>query len=154
MKNLLIIGASLLLFGHGDVAATDNCKAEALANIGSTIVEADQSKRIEHIRLSENTNKTAEQTRALLILENQIREMDKHNQETVLDLVQRCGIPKGKLMTNPFLDAALVVSLHAPLEYERIIYPFLQIAVEAGDLPQSTLEKLTRRMQYWQKLNP
>ncbi len=155
MKTLTVISVChLLLFLPVFANANDQCNVDSMAKIGAAIVKADQEKRIAHIRLSEAASKTLSQIQELQALENQIRDDDVAHQSKILDLVQRCGLPKGNLISNPFLDATLVVALHAPLEYELTIYPYLQSAAKTGDLSTIALEKLERRIRYWQRMKP
>ena len=155
MKTLTVIPVfQLLIFLPVLANATDQCDVDSMAKIGRAIANSDQEKRVAHIRLSEKANKTLTQIQELQVLESQIRADDVVHQNKILDLAQRCGIPNGNLINNPFLDAALVVALHAPLEYELAIYPYLQSATKIGDLSTIALEKLERRIGYWQRMKP
>lgn len=78
-----------------------------------------------------------------------LREMgltDHHNQEIVISILEKCGMPTLAEVTNQQLGAIWLVLQHSEHKYRKQYFPFIEEAMKRGDLKKSKYATMLDRI--------
>jgi hypothetical protein len=130
-KKVILIFMAILLIGFAILVFINRDKIAYVGGID--IIEVDCSKRGE---ILEEVYQSDQRIRKQNVPFKEFAKEDHKNQELVISLLEKCGMPASEEVSEKQLFIIWLVLQHANKKYRKKYFPEIEKAVNNGDLPK------------------
>ncbi|GAB2842643.1 hypothetical protein GCM10027277_07330 [Pseudoduganella ginsengisoli] len=133
---MVFLGLSFCALSFTCQGASD-CSSKALYEKGNSLLTRDQLLRSQHqLKGSESS------------FQQELRNQDRENQRVLDEIVSQCGWPDNDAFFNSLLEAAVLIVLHAPHNYQEKHYANMRKSYMDGKIPKNIYVLFENRFNY------